>query len=137
MLKYTGEFSWPEIITNANVDTSNYTTVYDYQLEVWVTTLSHDLVRKTTIIYPFHFQVVRTAQLTIIYPVHPEPTLEPTFEPTIEPTLEPTMEPTFEPSRERNFFYFSVIGFLDMGLCLFSSCRKHDVLRLRRNKQIF
>ena len=112
--KFTGTFSWPDVITNANVQTSNYTTVYDYQLEVWVTTYSHDLVRKTSIIYPFHFQVVRTAQLTIIYPVHPEPTIEPTLEPTLEPTVEPTPEPTFEPSRqptfeptkERNFFLF-------------------------------
>ena len=94
MFKFTGQFNWPQIIQNAKIETSNYTTVYDYQLEVGVTTLSHDLVRKTTIIYPFHFQVVRTAQLTIIYPVTPEPTREPTFEPTNNPTV------------ERNFFFF-------------------------------
>ena len=51
--------------------------------------------------YPFHFQVLRTATLTIIYPVHVEPTREPTREPTIEPTFEPTMEPSFK----RNFCY--------------------------------
>ena len=102
MKKYTGVFNWPQVIQEATLKTTNYTDMYDYALQIIVTTVSHD-IRITSVYYPFHFQVMRKTELTIIYPVFPEPTLEPTLEPTTEPTQEPSHQPTLEPTTEPTY----------------------------------
>ena len=142
MVKYTGEFYWPEVIKEALVTTTNYTILYDYALDIVVTTFSHE-VRLTTVYYPFHFTVMRTAELSIIYPIFTldptkepstEPTMEPTYEPsfipssepslvpTLEPTMEPTQEPTVEPTFTPTFIavicYYDVEGCRDYATCV-------------------
>jgi len=88
---------WLDLIRETEAFAEDLGPVWDYEMEVWVTTLSHELIRTTTIVYPFHIQLSTIVEVSMRFPLQAEPTQYPTLEPTKNPTVSPTLEPTMPP----------------------------------------